>query len=741
MKKTLLFASLCLATSGVASAQVVEQAPKLNASLTLLMSKHREVKANPATRSKVRTLTVGQRAYSTAENISVTIDCEDAQALVEKLQADGFTARVATENVLTARISMDAVERIAAMPEVKHIALARRFQKKMDKARAATNVTKIHAGEGLETPFTGKGVVIGVIDQGFQFDHAAFKTSDNKQRVRAVWDFTKQDSQPTTTIPTGGEKEQSHATHVTGIAAGTDIGNGYGGVAPGADIIMMPSTFDDDEIINGVKYVKEFAEKEGKPWVVNMSFGSQIGPHDGTQLYDQTIEKMIGKGGLVTAANGNEGGQKIHASAELKPGETRYVIFDRPANEINPEDVTIFHFSGLSTDSVAHFKVTPVLYADGKMIVPTAEQWDKAGEQDVVKFVRGINEYNSKQEFYGEFNLEKFEDFFDAENLGERPRMLLFALKIESDSQTPQTFHAWIEASYYGEFSERNFDGEADKMVRGDDKFLVGEGASTIPSAVSVASYNTATKWYSIVEEQTISMDYLEAEGSGEVGEASTFSSEGPYLGKGMKPLIAAPGSHISSAVNFYDSEMDFEEDPFLTNVKTVNRKKQYYGVMEGTSMASPFMAGVLALWLEANPKLSYDQVVEVVKATSIRDSKVGADEWTAKRGYGKIDAYAGLKKVLELATVNGIDHVANSASPVSILKSEGEWNILFNNAERFANIRVFATDGRLVKQQSLSGISQGQDTTLSFRGLTPGAYLVQIVTAGSTATHRVIVQ
>ena len=152
-------------------------------------------------------------------------------------------------------------------------------------------------------------------------------------------------------------------------------------------------------------------------------------------------------------------------------------------------------------------------------------------------------------------------------------------------------------------------------------------------------------------------------------------------------------------------------------------------------------MAGVLALWLEANPKLSYDQVVEVVKATSIRDSKVGADEWTAKRGYGKIDAYAGLKKVLELATVNGIDHVANSASPVSILKSEGEWNILFNNAERFANIRVFATDGRLVKQQSLSGISQGQDTTLSFRGLTPGAYLVQIVTAGSTATHRVIVQ
>ena len=740
MKKTLLFASLCLATSGVASAQVVEQAPKLNASLTLLMSKHREVKANPATRSKVRTLTVGQRAYSTAENISVTIDCEDAQALVEKLQADGFTARVATENVLTARISMDAVERIAAMPEVKHIALARRFQKKMNKARAATNVTKVHSGEGLETPFTGKGVVIGVIDQGFQYDHAAFKTKDGKQRVRAVWDFTKKNSQPTTNIPTGGEKKESHATHVTGIAAGTDLSNKCGGVAPDADIIMMPSTFDDDEIINGVKYVKEFAEKEGKPWVVNMSFGSQIGPHDGTQLYDQTIEKMIGKGGFVTAANGNEGGQKIHAMAEVPAGETRYLIFSRPDNSENPEDETVFFFSALAADSVAHFKLTPVIYADGKMITLTAEQWKKAKDKEVASFVENINEYNKKQELYGEFNLEKFEDFFDEEKLGERPRMMLLALKVESVSQTPQTFHAWIEASYYGEFSELSFQGESARMVRGDDQYLVGEGASTIPSAVSVASFNTATSWYAKLIEESIETAG-EPYSSGEVGGSSIFSSAGPYLGNGMKPLVAAPGSYINSAFNAYDSDIDYEEDEYVTDVLTVNGKKQYYGMMEGTSMASPFMAGVLALWLEAYPQLSYEQVVEIVKKTSVRDNKVGTEEWTRKRGYGKIDAYAGLKEALQLASVSGIDHVGNSAIPVSILKSEGEWNILFNNAERFANIRVFATDGRLVKQQSLSGISQGQDTTLSFRGLTPGAYLVQIVTAGSTATHRVIVQ
>lgn len=745
MKKTLLLASLCLAASGIATAQVVEQAPKLNASLTVLMKKHRDAKSNPATRSTVRTLRVGQRSYSTAELISVTIDCQDAQALAEQLKADGFTAHVATENVLTARISMEAVERLTAMPEVKHIALARRFQKKMNKARAATNVTKIHAGEGLETPFTGKDVVIGVIDQGFQYDHAAFKTKDGKQRVRALWDFWKDNSQPTTNVPTGGEKAESHATHVTGIAAGTELGNGYGGVAPGADIIMMPSpNFSDTDIIKGVKYVKEFAEKEGKPWVVNMSFGTQIGPHDGTQLYDQTIEKMIGKGGFVTAANGNEGGQKIHAMAEVPAGETRYLVFERPGNMENLQDSTVFYFSALTADSVAHFKVTPILYADGKVIAPTEKQWEKAESQNIVSFIQGINKYSKKQDFYGEFNLERFEEFFENESLGDYSRVLLLALKVESISQTPQTFHAWIEGGIYGEFSERSFEGETARMVRGDDQYLVGEGSSTIPSAVSVASFNTATSWHAKLTGQTIEMAGT-ANTSGEVGEASLFTTPGPYLGKGLKPLVAAPGSMICSAFNAYDQNIDYNEgedgDMFVADVRTVNGKKQYYGMMEGTSMASPFMAGVLALWLEAYPQLSYEQVVEIVKKTSVRDNKVGMEEWTRKRGYGKVDAYAGLKEVLQLASVNGIEHVGNSSAPVSILKGETEWNILFNNAERFANIRVFATDGRLVSSQSLRGITQGQETTLSFRGLTPGAYLVQIATAGSTATHRVLVQ
>lgn len=736
MKKTLLLASLCLAASSVATAQIIDQEPKLNASLTLLMKKYRAEKKTPATRA-TRTLSVADKDYTVTENIDVNIDCADAKAIAQQLQAEGYQATAITHRFVTANIPIELVDQLTQQAEVKQVELSRQFKPKMDKARAVTKVDKIHSKEGLETPFTGKGVVLGVIDQGFQYKHPAFMTADGaNSRVVAGWirrDIAKYgqraQTSPWRNVPPGGEQEDSHATHVTAIAAGTDVGNGYGGVAPDAEIIMIPSNFNDSEIMQDVKFVKDFADNAGKPWVVNMSFGSQMGPHDGTTLYNQAVEQMIGPGALVAAANGNEGDQKIHASAELTAGDKRFIIIDRNTDD---EPNLRFCLWGQTADSTAHLSVTPLLYVDGVQKVPNDAFWEALQ----ATFQRGVDANNKKQYFEGYVgNIVALDAIYKKAYPDVAANKIYVALKVESVSNTPQTFHLWFEPYHGFVASTPYFTGERTAMLRGDDKYLVGEGASTIPSAISVASFNSATSWVSLVDGQGRLFP------SGSLGAASDFSSPGPFLGDARKPLIAAPGSSIISAYNRFDKNTDYKTSELVVNTYTFNNKKEYYGAMQGTSMATPMMSGILCLWLEAYPRLTYKDVEEIVKKTAIRDNAVGTTEWTEKRGYGKIDAYEGLKEVLKLAKLNGINHVSNSATPITLMKEADAWKLLFNNAERFANIRIFGADGRMVSSQSFNGLTQGQEVTLSLSGLTPGAYLINITTAGSNTTRRVMVK
>ena len=58
----------------------------------------------------------------------------------------------------------------------------------MREARSMSHVDEVHAGQELYTPFKGKGVIIAVIDQSFEFRHAAFLDKDGNSRVKWLWD-------------------------------------------------------------------------------------------------------------------------------------------------------------------------------------------------------------------------------------------------------------------------------------------------------------------------------------------------------------------------------------------------------------------------------------------------------------------------------------------------------------------------------------------------------------------------
>ena len=67
---------------------------------------------------------------------------------------------------------------------------------------------------------------------------------------------------------------------------------------------------------------------------------------------------------------------------------------------------------------------------------------------------------------------------------------------------------------------------------------------------------------------------------------------------------------------------------------------------MEGTSMASPVVAGVIGLWLQASPLLSSNQAKYIIQQTAIRDNFTGITP-NNSYGYGKINAYGGIKLLL----------------------------------------------------------------------------------------------
>ena len=61
----------------------------------------------------------------------------------------------------------------------------------LQKARAATGVDRVHQKDNLYTPFTGKGVIVGIIDQSFEFKHMGFLDENGKSRAKMIWDRSK----------------------------------------------------------------------------------------------------------------------------------------------------------------------------------------------------------------------------------------------------------------------------------------------------------------------------------------------------------------------------------------------------------------------------------------------------------------------------------------------------------------------------------------------------------------------
>ena len=240
----------------------------------------------------------------------------------------------------------------------------------------------VFANQAIAEGLDGTGVVVGVADTGLDVTHPDFLDAQGHTRVAwlldlsapprgvhadleqqfgiaptvgsvlagAVWSAADIDaaiaSGNTSMLP---HDEVGHGTLVTACAAGNGRSESkYRGIAPGATIVLAritgagTSAIDTDDVLLGVGFLFDRATALGKPVVVNLSLGSDFGPHDGTMAWEQTLASFVGPdhpGRALVAAAGNSGsvspldGPLVHQNVYVSSGATTRVPIPAVASQ------------------------------------------------------------------------------------------------------------------------------------------------------------------------------------------------------------------------------------------------------------------------------------------------------------------------------------------------------------------------------------------------------------------------
>ena len=196
---------------------------------------------------------------------------------------------------------------------------------------------------------------------------------------------------------------------------------------------------------------------------------------------------------------------------------------------------------------------------------------------------------------------------------------------------------------------------------------------------------------------------------------AADFTSKGPVTwqdtqfgdyaynpGIGLiRPDVCAPGVSIKS--------LDYENTSGYTN-------------MDGTSQATPCVAGIVALMLQKNPELTPAQICQILEETSVKLTPNKSNI----TGVGRVDALAAVNAV---EAYDGI-HEQSIEAEIFPNPSSGSFTI---HCEGLKRVSVYSVDGRLVKAFE---VNRAQCT---IEGLERGAYLVRMETERGIVVRKLV--
>jgi subtilisin family serine protease len=230
----------------------------------------------------------------------------------------------------------------------------------------------------------GDGVVVGIIDYGCDFAHLNFRNPDGTTRIEAIWDqsgtmeaqgtvqygrvYSKaaidaalHSAEPYGTLGYNPDPrhEGMHGTHVMDIAAGSGRGSGVPGVAPKATIIFVQLSTDDipwtgeaslsTKLGDSVHLVEAldwiFRTAGNRPCVVNVSLGTNGGPHDGSTPFEQALDALVAAAPnrAVVIAAANAYADHIHAMGTVAQSQAFDLNWVIPRTGPGPNEMEIWY--------------------------------------------------------------------------------------------------------------------------------------------------------------------------------------------------------------------------------------------------------------------------------------------------------------------------------------------------------------------------------------------------------------
>ncbi len=490
-------------------------------------------------------------------------------------------------DIATVDLPLNALAAVSQLPNIIYVEAAKKMKPRLDVSVPETGASLLRSGTPpVWTGFTGKGVVIGIVDTGIDLNHPDFKDPSGNTRILYLLDQTTGEECTNTTIDAGTcnqTDDAGHGTHVAGIAGGNGSAENYTyvGMTPEADLIIVKTDF--VNILDGINYIQSKANSLGKPSVINLSLGGHIDPHDGTSNFSKGLDNASGPGKIIVVAAGNEAADNIHTSGYVPQDSQTPRDFDVPSG-LSAVVIDIWY---PGSDNMSVGVVTPSC-GDTGWVDPGTTNFELSTACGTIYIFSELNNPNNGDNEIG--------------IVLQNPVAGTWSFSLYGNSITDGIFDAWND--------------EKVTFVTPDTSMtLTDVGVTT--RVVSVGSYVT---WRNSIDDP-------------DVGDISSFSSLGPrrlcsicdYV---RKPDIAAPGQWIYSAKA---------------------NGPEYYTLMQGTSMAAPHVTGAVALMLQANATLTPEEIKSYIFNTAKTDSYTGGvpnDTW----GYGKLDAYTSVLSVLPAA-------------------------------------------------------------------------------------------
>ncbi len=618
--------------------------------------------------------------------VDVLIKSTDPDLTRDAILSEGGRVGTIVHHILTASVPTYTLADIADRDEVVFIEASKRLTSKLDTSRVATGASQAQDRSATGSSLTGRDVIVGVVDDALDYGHSDF--SGRIQFVRA------RNSDGTYAVCIKSEVEDGtcasakiadqgqgrvHGTHVTGIAASAD--DTYKGMAPDADIFFVFSSAATPEtdnatdvttfsgaVLDGVEQIFLGADLLDKPAVVNLSLGTSLGAHDDTSLLEQGLNDMVGDPGrVIVNAAGNEnvnplevgeGAGGIHADVQVSSGTPegwRFGIISTSVSSFGGTIVDIWLNRGDACTVEARAYRTTVASSTASAaatvgptsIASDASASDNTDDDGTVRLTLSVDASdtnNSRPHIQVDVTKLSSASWSNIVTDGETADGYVFDVIVRATTGTC-TGSMWLYPDYttINDFLQ-NVDGT---IITGTNSYTLSDGDSnksaTIPSTasgvISVGSYmqekpvgSGTSVWTDINGTSHDQTDFDDQGTGGTVGEVSNFSSLGPtgeVTSSRTKPDVVAPGEPVISTLARGGSVLSSTKAD-ASHVK-----------LDGTSMSSPHVTGLVALLLQYNNTLTASQVKQLLEdsATPI----AGADD--NAQGSGIVNIAAALSR------------------------------------------------------------------------------------------------